>query len=62
MSKHSPKHRRITIEQRHNRRKKMRKIKAEYNQTTNQQRQAELERKLNRMSPKARLEEIGEEE
>ncbi|MFB6224977.1 MAG: hypothetical protein ABEI13_00795 [Candidatus Paceibacteria bacterium] len=62
MSKQSPKHRRITIQQRHKRRRKMRKIKAEYNQTNNQQRQAELERKLHRMSPQARLEELGEEE
>jgi len=61
MSKHTPKHRRITIQQRNERRKKMRKIKAEYNQTTNRQRQAELERKLHRMSPKARLEALGEE-
>jgi len=59
MAKHTPKHRRINIQQRNQRRKKMRKIKAEHQQTTNKQRQAELERKLHRMSPKARLEELG---
>jgi len=61
MSKQSPKHRRITIQQRHKRRRKMRKIKAVYNQSNNHQRKAELERKFKRMSPTARLEEIGSE-